>query len=743
MNASTESRLEQSYNKIANVLQIPNQRNSGSNVFRLVCNWLRYEANDGWLIILDNADDEGLFENTPKDRYTDAAEVWSESPLPLSTYLPQTSNGLVLVTSRNRSAAFRLVGNNKNIITVWPMSVHESSRMFSTRFSGICTQDDVNRLTKQLEYLPLAISQAAAYLSQGTLTVREYMTAFSKAREVIDADFPDLRRDPTALNSATKTLQASFDHLYIKTPSPVRLLALMSLFDHDDIPDYLVRDYVVNEDFEPSAKSKDELDQAFRDDVTTLRSYSLLVIGSNSDSFSIHRLVKLSMQRWLDTRGELDIWKLKYLKILSAAFPSNPYVDWGRVQRLFPHAEAALEYIPIIEHDWESWAAIILPAARLAEATGRYNRAQELIQTALGRLDEGLGPDHLVTLTAISDLGSVLRHQGKYEAAKEMNQRALQGREKALGVEHPDTLASVSNLALILQGQGKYEAAEKIYRRALQGYEKALGVEHPDTLASVSNLALVLQDQGKYETAKKMNQRALQEREKALGVEHLDTLASVSNLALILRDQGKYEAAEEMNQRALQGREKALGVEHPDTLASVSNLALILQGQGKYEAAKEMNRRALQGREKTLGVEHPDTLVSNLTLISQDQSKYEVTKEMNQRVLQGREKALEVEHLDTLASVSNLTLISRDQGKYEATKEMNRRTLQERENTLGVEHPDTLASVDNLALIQEGQGKYEETKKMNQRALQEREKALRAEHLDTLANIYSRPYRAN
>jgi len=651
MNASTESRLEQSYNKIANVLQIPNQRNSGSNVFRLVCNWLRYEANDGWLIILDNADDEGLFENTPKDRYTDAAEVWSESPLPLSTYLPQTSNGLVLVTSRNRSAAFRLVGNNKNIITVWPMSVHESSRMFSTRFSGICTQDDVNRLTKQLEYLPLAISQAAAYLSQGTLTVREYMTAFSKAREVIDADFPDLRRDPTALNSATKTLQASFDHLYIKTPSPVRLLALMSLFDHDDIPDYLVRDYVVNEDFEPSAKSKDELDQAFRDDVTTLRSYSLLVIGSNSDSFSIHRLVKLSMQRWLDTRGELDIWKLKYLKILSAAFPSNPYVDWGRVQRLFPHAEAALEYIPIIEHDWESWAAIILPAARLAEATGRYNRAQELIQTALGRLDEGLGPDHLVTLTAISDLGSVLRHQGKYEAAKEMNQRALQGREKALGVEHPDTLASVSNLALILQGQGKYEAAEKIYRRALQGYEKALGVEHPDTLASVSNLALILQGQGKYEAAEEMNRRALQGREKALGVEHPDTL--VSNLTLISQDQSKYEVTKEMNQRVLQGREKALEVEHLDTLASVSNLTLISRDQGKYEATKEMNRRTLQERENTLGVEHPDTLASvdNLALIQEGQGKYEETKKMNQRALQEREKALRAEHLDTLANI--------------------------------------------------------------------------------------------
>ena len=482
--------------------------------------------------------------------------------------------------------------------------------MFSTRFSEICTQDDVNRLTKQLEYLPLAISQAAAYLSQGTLTVREYMTAFSKAREpFIDADFPDLRRDLTALNSAIKTLQASIDHLYIKTPSLVRLLALMSLFDHDDIPDYLVRDYVVNEYFEPSAKSKDELDQAFRNDVTILRSYILLVIESNSDSFSIHRLVKLFMQRWLNTRGELNIWKLKYLKILSAAFPSNSYVDWGRVQRLFPHAEVALKYIPIIEHDWEFWAAIILPAARLAEATGRYNRAQELIQTALGRLDEGLGPDHLLTLTAISDLGSVLWHQGKYEAAEEMNQRALHGREKALGVEHPDTLASVNNLASVLRDQGIYEATEQMNQRALQGRKKALGVEHPDTLTSVSNLALILEGQGKYEEAEELNQRALQGYEKTLGVEHPDTLGSISNLALILRDQGKYEATKEINRRALQGREKALGVEHPDTLNSVSNLALILRDQGKYEAAEEMNQRALQGRKKALGVEHSDTLI--------------------------------------------------------------------------------------------------------------------------------------
>ena len=92
------------------------------------------------------------------------------------------------------------------------------------------------------------------------------MTAFLKVREpFLNTDLPDLRRDATALNSVTRTLQASIDHLYKEAPSAVRLFSLMSLFDHDDIPNYLVRDYVVDEYSESSVKSNDELDQAFRE----------------------------------------------------------------------------------------------------------------------------------------------------------------------------------------------------------------------------------------------------------------------------------------------------------------------------------------------------------------------------------------------------------------------------------------------------------------------------------------------
>lgn len=48
---------------------------------------------------------------------------------------------------------------------------------------------------------------------------------------------------------------------------------------------------------------------------------------------------------------------------------------------------------------------------------------------------KGLGPDHLVTFTALSDLGFQL--EGKYNEAEEIDRRTLEGRDKMLGMEQP------------------------------------------------------------------------------------------------------------------------------------------------------------------------------------------------------------------------------------------------------------------------------------------------------------------
>ena len=67
--------------------------------------------------------------------------------------------------------------------------------------------------------------------------------------------------------------------------------------------------------------------------------------------FEMHQLVQLSTRRWLESYGELERWKKKYVINMSEAFPNGEYENWTTCQALFPHArmESALEN-PVLKH---------------------------------------------------------------------------------------------------------------------------------------------------------------------------------------------------------------------------------------------------------------------------------------------------------------------------------------------------------------------------------------------------------
>jgi tetratricopeptide (TPR) repeat protein len=600
------------------------------------------EANGRWVMIVDNADDPNVFFNQS------ANSGLAQLARSLSDFLPQSPNGSIVITSRSRDVAFRLTGRDSDIIKVKPMDQVHALALLHKKIPGTLDTTDAIELLQTLDYMPLAITQAAAYISQRAprITVSKYLRDLRGSDKdrasLLKKDVGDTRRDGRASNSIIITWQISFEHIRKEWPSAAGLLSLMSLFDWQGIPEALLLQ-VYHED--------DDTEADFEDDISTLTSYSLVTINTEGNEFEMHRLVQFSTKKWLELHDGLENWKEKYIKIMDEAFPVRRYENWTTCQQLFPHAEMVLSYWPMNEDYLARWASILGKAAWYSESQGSYDAAEEMNRRALGGYKKALGKEHPDTLVSVSNLAVVLTRQGKYEQAEEMNRRALEGWEKALGKEHPHTLVSVSNLAWVLTRQGKYEQAEELNRQALKGWEKALGKEHPDTLVSVSNLADMLGHKGKYKQAEELNRRALKGREKALGKEHPDTLVSVSNLALVLTRQGKYEQAEEMNQRALEGREKALGKEHPDTLVSVSNLAGVLTHQGKYEQAEELNRRALDGREKALGKEHPDTLTSVYCLahLLHQQGQYQEALLLYQRANTGYEKTLGLDHPTTKA----------------------------------------------------------------------------------------------
>ncbi|KAJ6118319.1 hypothetical protein N7471_013786 [Penicillium samsonianum] len=578
IHASNAGRLEQGYQQIATVAEIPGRDDPKINIFQLVYQWLCDPQNGRWLMVLDNADKDGFFFSG-----NESNERW-----PLVRFLPQAAHGSILITSRNGLAARNLVGNDSHMIKVQPMSEEESLALLRVRVpapqSGESAEEE-KALVQALEYIPLAITQAGSYIANRSsrVTVSRYLQLFRESESnqthlLQHEDAKDLRRDPSIRHAVITTWQLSFEQIRHDWPAATDLLALMSMFDRQGIPEGLVR--------------ADGDGLQFEDAVAPLISYSLVRVEIETASFDMHRLVQLSVRTWLGIHLELARWQEKSLAIMAKIFPDGQYKSWTECQRLLPHAKEVMKSTSD-EHDEDRLhvATISSNCGWYLMLRGTYEEAEMMQRWALGAREKVLGREHRDTLANVSNLGLVLFSQGKYEEAEAMHRRALEAREKVLGREHPFTLTSVNNLGNVLYRQGKYEEAEVMHRRALEGSENVLGREHPDTLTSVNNLGSVLSNQGKYEEAEAMHRRALEAREKVLGREHPSTLTSVSSLGSVLSNQRNYEEAEAMHRRALEAREKVLGREHPSTLTSVSSLGDVLCSQGKYEKAEAMHRR--------------------------------------------------------------------------------------------------------------------------------------------------------
>ena len=80
-------------------------------------------------------------------------------------YLPQSQNGSILMTMRSRQVASNLV-EQSDIIAVEPMDEAHALALFKKKIGKQDKSEDIIELATALEFIPLAIVQAAAYISQ-------------------------------------------------------------------------------------------------------------------------------------------------------------------------------------------------------------------------------------------------------------------------------------------------------------------------------------------------------------------------------------------------------------------------------------------------------------------------------------------------------------------------------------------------------------------------------------------------
>jgi hypothetical protein len=202
-----------------------------------VHDWLRNDRKGKWVLILDNMDDAAFLVETPRtgqDGQTNG--VGSGNLRPLLSYLPQCPNGSILITTRSENAALKLV-ERRDIIAIQPMSKPDALALLEGKLGWHDDGDDAIELAAELEFMPLAIVQAAAYISRRVprYSVRKYLQDFRKSdgkrASLLNHDCEQLRRDWEAKNSIIITWQISFNHIRIMRPSATDLLSLMSFFD--------------------------------------------------------------------------------------------------------------------------------------------------------------------------------------------------------------------------------------------------------------------------------------------------------------------------------------------------------------------------------------------------------------------------------------------------------------------------------------------------------------------------------
>jgi tetratricopeptide (TPR) repeat protein len=582
--ADSREALVSSYATIASLLKLPESDAKDQTLaLEAVKRWLG--SNQGWLLILDNADDLGL-----------ARE-----------FIPQGKNGHVLLTTRAQAT-----GAVARLVEIQEMETQEGALLLLRRSKCIrenapleaaaeVDRANAKAIVAQLNGVPLAIDQASAYIEETSCGPSGYLDLYRnhsaellQLRGALSSDHPD----PVAT-----TWALSFEKIEKANLAAVELLRFCAFLHPDGIPE------------EMFSKGAPELGSvlgpvgsdafALNSAISKILKYSLLRRDPNVRTLEIHRLMQAVLKQGMDENTQ-RLWAERAVRAVNCAFPEVEFSTWAVCERLLPQAHTCAELINQWGFEFDEAARLLNQAGSYLYYHGRYADAVPLLERALAISEKALGSEHSDLAASLNNLAALYYNQAQYAKAERLFERILAISEKAPGSEHPDFAMSLNNLANIYCKQGKYAKAELLFERALTILEKALGPEHPRTANNHNSLALLYSTQGEYARAEPLYKRALAIREKALGAEHPDVATSLNNLAGLYHAQGQYAKAEPLCKRAVAMREKALGLEHPDFATNLHNLAVLYAVQGQHAKAEPLYQRVLAMREKALGAEHPD-----------------------------------------------------------------------------------------------------------------------------------------
>ncbi|KAH6609152.1 short-chain dehydrogenase [Trichoderma cornu-damae] len=576
VNAATVARFEESFNRIASECGIITPESAKSDAALLLKNWLEVRHVSPWLMVVDNVDDTDAF----------FREKMTIGKTP-SECIPHCQNGSLLFTTRSRDVAFD-VANPEMPITIHELGKIEGLDLVRKRLRGDYPENLIFELLQELEYIPLAITQAIAFMVKRQRTIRQYLEQYRKSdatkAKFLTYEFSDHARPESTLESVAKTWRLSFEFIRDSNRRAADLLCLINFFQHQGIPAILLQD-----------EDEDEDDLDFEEAAALLKAFSF--IDENDSVFSTHRLVQLATRWWLEEEvpKDVDRWAFEALKSIASRFPeasSHPEPDYFKLgEILLPHAELILQYqFKATTEDYELVRAKLLASSgRYVHWNGNYDEARARFKQSFEIRRQRLGEKHVDTMASMGLLGWTLAIFDKDLEALSILKRLVENRRQVLGEDDPRTIDSLSDLATAVALTGDYTESEKMQREALARSERILGLRHNDTLNCMGHLAEVLDEQGKPEEAAKILGDVYEIKKDLLGHLHPDVLVSEHNLAFMLsEDEGKTEEAINLYKRNWRHKKEVLGPDHIETLTTACNLIIKLASSDRLAESREL-----------------------------------------------------------------------------------------------------------------------------------------------------------
>jgi len=753
VHASNEARFEQSFRDIADQVKIYGRQDPKVNIFKLVENRLRDEKLGKWVCILDNVDEDKFLCSLPTAGKGDPTigPANGLTKKPLLEYVPRSQNGSIIITSRSREVALKMV-DYEDLIKVEPMEKSESLELLQRKLkhpegeSQECLQ-----LVDALEFMPLAIVQAASYIRnrEPRYSVSQYLADFEgsdrKATSLLEKEAGRLSRDWEAKNSILVTWQISFDYLRQENSSAAELLSLMSFFDRQGIPENLIRlrprakcisSSDLFDDWSDGEISESEEDPEFEDDITTLRNYSFISICENSTSFTMHRLVQLTTRAWLKSDGQIDKWKDKFISILCDEFPTGEYENWGRCRLLFPHVKSATSQRPESQNQLLKWATLLHKGSWFASESGIYGDIRQMASKSEKYRMRLLGAEDEETLQSTEILAKSYWLEGRWTEAVQLNEQVMETRKTKFAEDHPRLLTSLANLASLYRDQGQWEKSERLFTKVIEIRKTRLGDDHLSTLSSMVNLASTYRHQGRFESAEQLQTQVMEAFKTKLGDDHPFTLWSITNLASTYRRQGRWAEAEQFEEQVMKASKTKLGDDHPVALSSMGNLAVVYWNRGRREEAEQLQTQAMEAFKTKLGDDHPSTLTSmaNLASIYRDQGQWEKSERLFTKVIEIRKTRLGDDHPSTLTSMGNMASTYWNQGRFEEAGQLQAQVMETCKRKLGDNHPNTLTTMANLAVTWKSSGHDAKAIDLLRHCLTKQKECLGLNHPHTLSS---------